>query len=304
VSALDNPSNITDSNADDGTTDFIEPPEDPSAASEPEAVAQPIPTLDSKPRTNADALPPKPNTFNNGVPLSYSAQVAEQFSSSYRQTPSQERGRLDAARLAQFNQSGSTGASSTDGLSRMVRPSEMKDEGCVFHRSFILYLLLYVKGGVYAPRVAPVVHIYRSTVRQLLSGSVHAYESPPPATCVYQMLWRTSSMASRLTCTVFLISLFRILVPRMSNLLVFSAMSLCYAYAYPPLCIPSASVDYLSSGTIRQILLTARCLLAAYPGIQQMVLFPPFISHSTHCPFCNVMSLLLTYVAECAVGGV
>jgi hypothetical protein len=34
--------------------------------------------------------------------MSYSAQVAEQFSSTYRQTPSQERGRLDVARLAQF----------------------------------------------------------------------------------------------------------------------------------------------------------------------------------------------------------
>ncbi|KAF8494448.1 hnRNP A1-gamma isoform [Russula emetica] len=128
VSALGNPSNITDSNADDGNTDFIEPPEDSSAAPEPE-VPQPIPTLDSKPRINADALPPKPNTTNNGSPLSYSAQVAEQFSSSYRQTPSQERGRLDAARLAQFN---STGANSTDGQARPVRPSEMKDEGKMF----------------------------------------------------------------------------------------------------------------------------------------------------------------------------
>jgi hypothetical protein len=303
VPVLGNPSNLTDSNADDGTTDFIEPPEDPSAASESEVevVTQPIPTFDStKPRSNAaDALPPKPNTTtttNNNNSLSYSAQVAEQFSSAYRQTPSQERGRLDAARLAQFNQSGSAGASSpTDGQSRPVRPSEMKDEGCVFHRSSILYpsLLLYVKGGVCAAHrvvVAPVVHIYRSTVRQLLSGSVHAYESPPPATCVYQMLWR-ASMASRLTCTVFLI-IFRILLPRMSNLLVFSAMSLCYAYAYayPPL---STSVDYLSSGTIRQISFTARCLLAAYPGIQQMVLFsPPLISHPTHClTHCNVMSI-------------
>ena len=95
---------------------------------------------------NADALPPKPNAASSGgslvaaSPLSYSAQVAEQFSSSYRQTPSQERGRLDAARLAQFNQAtqnasappGSTGASAADGQARPVRPSEMKDEGCVF----------------------------------------------------------------------------------------------------------------------------------------------------------------------------
>ena len=175
----------------------------------------------SKLRTNVDALPPKPNTNANGSPLSYSAQVAEQFSSSYRQTPSQERGRLDAARLAQFN---SMSASSTDGQSRPVRPSEMKDEGCVFHRSSIPYpSLLYVKGGVCAPRVAPVVHIYRSTVRQLLSGSVHAYESPP-ATCVYQMLWR-ASMASRLTCTVFFHLL---LIPYLATKDVKLTCVLCY----------------------------------------------------------------------------
>jgi hypothetical protein len=159
VSALGNPSTITDSNADDGATEFLEPPEDPlSAAPEAEEAAQPIPTLDSsKLRTNADALPPKPNAAsNNGASLSYSAQVAEQFSSAYRQTPSQERGRLDAARLAQFNQtggapSGSTGASLIDGQARPVRPSEMKDEGCVFRRSFILYsIVLYLKGGVCA----------------------------------------------------------------------------------------------------------------------------------------------------------
>ncbi|KAH9177924.1 hypothetical protein EDB89DRAFT_2064306 [Lactarius sanguifluus] len=59
----------------------------------------------------------------------------------YRQTPSQEQGRLDAARLAQFqvNQtgapsSGSTGATSptSDAQARPIRPSEMKDEGKMF----------------------------------------------------------------------------------------------------------------------------------------------------------------------------
>jgi len=146
VSALGNSSAITDSAIDDGTAEFIEPPEDLSATITEVEVAQPIPTYDStassRPRTNADALPPRPNAASGASnaassPLSYSAQVAEQFSSSYRQTPSQERGRLDAARLAQFNQpgapSGSMGATgSLDGLARPVRPSEMKDEGCVF----------------------------------------------------------------------------------------------------------------------------------------------------------------------------
>jgi hypothetical protein len=147
---------------------------------------------------------------------------------------------------------------------------------------------------VYVPRVvAPVVHIYRRTVRQLLSGSVHAYESPPPpATCVYQMLWR-ASMASRLTCTVVLISsLFRILLPRMSNLLVFSAMSLCYAYAYayPPL---SASPPPLSITSLR--VLSAKYRLQQdvcwrlILGYNRWYFFPP-ISHPIHCPLlqCHV----------------
>jgi hypothetical protein len=296
VSALGNPSNITDSNADDGTTDFIEPPEDPSAASESEVevVTQPIPTLDSsRPRTNADALPPKPSTTTNNGSLSYSAQVAEQFSSAYRQTPSQERGRLDAARLAQFNQSGSAGASPIDGQARPVRPSEMKDEGCVFYRSSILYpssSLLYVKGSVCAaPRVvAPVVHIFRSTVRQLLSGSVHAYESllhllHAFTRCCDELRWHRASRVPSFSS----ISLFRILLPRMSNLPVFSAMSLCYAYAYayPPLCISLHLCRLPLFGYYPPNILTARCLLAAYPGIQQMVLFSyPLISHPTHCP--------------------
>jgi len=162
---------------------------------------------------------------------------------------------------------------------------------CVYHRSSILYPpLLYVKGGVCAPRVSPVVHIYRSTVRQLLSGSVHAYESPP-ATCVYQMLWR-ASRASRLTCTVLSISsLFRILLPRMSNLLVFSAMSLCYAYAYayPPLCISSTSVDYLSSGTIRRTSLQQDVCWRLILGYNRWYFFPPYItSHSLPLLQCHV----------------
>ena len=40
-------------------------------------------------------------------------------------------------------------------------------------------------------------------------------------------------------------------------------------------------------GLLSANVLTARCLLAAYPGIQQMVLFFPYLD-STHCPLCNV----------------
>ena len=85
--------------------------------------------------------------------------------------------------------------------------------------------------------------------------------------------------------------LFHILLPRCQNLLVFSAMSLCYAYAYTPLCI-STSVAYLPSGTIRHIL-TARCLSAAYPGIQQMVLYlaPLSAPFAMSCPFANLLNV-------------
>ena len=131
-----NPSGLTDAIGDDDAgADLVEPPpEDVTLTLEPppeEEVARPIPTLDSRPRlnNNVDALPPKPT--GNGS-LSYTAQVAEQFSSAYRQTPSQERGRLDAARLAQFqvNQTGAGAPSSSE--ARPIRPSEMKDEGCVY----------------------------------------------------------------------------------------------------------------------------------------------------------------------------
>ena len=163
---------------------------------------------------------------------------------------------------------------------------------------------------VCVPRVvvAPVVHIYRRTVRQLLSGSVHAYESPPPppATCVLPDVVASfdgiTPHVYRRSHHLFLI--FRILLPRMSNLLVFSAMSLCYAYAYayPPL---SASPPPLSITPLR--VLSAKYRLQQdvcwrlILGYNRWYLFP-LISHPTHCPpFCNVMSILLTY-AECAVG--
>ena len=168
----------TETFGDDAGAELVEPPEDDVTITleppqpEESVIARPIPTLDSsRPRSSADALPPKPtsgNNNNNGS-LSYSAQVAEQFSSSYRQTPSQERGRLDAARLAQFQVGGQnqnqaagapSGSLSAGGEVRPIRPSEMKDEGCVFSLSFL-----------------SLVCASSRTVRQLLSGSLtHAYE--------------------------------------------------------------------------------------------------------------------------------
>ncbi|KAI0776808.1 hypothetical protein BD413DRAFT_468870 [Trametes elegans] len=73
------------------------------------------------------SLPPKPTQSSE---LSYSAQVAQQFSA-YKQTPAQER--------QQYQVSLSTSGSKTNGAGdgsvldehgrRAVRPSEMKDEG-------------------------------------------------------------------------------------------------------------------------------------------------------------------------------
>ncbi|KAI0270753.1 hypothetical protein BC834DRAFT_531844 [Gloeopeniophorella convolvens] len=150
VPAVGNPT-TTDSANDDGVAELLEPPEDVTSAPGAEE-PQPIPTLDSKPNAS-DALPPKPASSSSAAALSYSAQVAEQFST-YRQTPSQERGRLDAARLAQFNQSNTASGSTSAGDARPVRPSEMKDEGCVSFSFPPLSIVLYVEGMCTVPVVA------------------------------------------------------------------------------------------------------------------------------------------------------
>ena len=292
VSALGNPTTITDPSGDVTPTEFLEPsPEDPSFATPTTAttsatanttalpletdVAQPIPTFDSsRPRSSTDAsLPPKPNSSTSngaaaGTPLSYSAQVAEQFSSSYRQTPSQERSRLDAARLAQFNQSGGPSGSPTtaaagavvivDGQARPVRPSEMKDEGCVFQSLHSIVLWLPRPSGMggggsimsvcmrvcvcVCPTFYPVISrvlVLRKTVRPATTLAVVSTRTRVFSLCYTpSMLW-LAWMASRLTL-YSLFSLFHILLPRCQHLLLsFSAMSLCYAYAYAyaPLCI-------------------------------------------------------------------
>jgi len=84
-----------------------------------------------------------------------------------------------------------------------------------------------------------------------------------------------------------------LLLPKLSKLtsvLRYVALLCLRLRHYPPLRI-STTVAYLSSGTIRHVL-TARCLSAAYPGIQQMVLisFP----RNSLVPICNVISILLT----------
>ncbi|TFY81078.1 hypothetical protein EWM64_g2931 [Hericium alpestre] len=97
----------------------------------PAADAQTNEPSTSKPAEPAPApLPAKPSTTGEGPNLSYSAQVAQQFSA-YRQTPSQERQGRGYADTMPSDRSvpGQVGAKPGD---RPIRPSEMKDEGNYF----------------------------------------------------------------------------------------------------------------------------------------------------------------------------
>ncbi|KAI0632881.1 hypothetical protein C8Q77DRAFT_1058989, partial [Trametes polyzona] len=82
---------------------------------------------EEKPATikKESSLPPKPPTSSE---LSYSAQVAQQFSA-YKQTPAQERQQYQASNSSGSKTNGAGDASSHDDGRRAVRPSEMKDEG-------------------------------------------------------------------------------------------------------------------------------------------------------------------------------
>ena len=285
----------------------------------------------------SDALPPKPNTAGASgagtptttasfaAPLSYSAQVAEQFSSSYRQTPSQERGRLDAARLAQFNQmtgapSGSTGASSTDEQFRPVRPSEMKDEGCVFpSRSPFIFLLypsgLYVKskrrrmgdggeGGCVPSHPTPVFLVPRDghnptekqCVDYLAVVSTRTRVVSPLhllATCVYQMLWRASMASPSLTCYPSL-SIFYTVCLLPQDVKTYFCSPLCrFAMPMPTPILRSASPP-LSLTSLPVLLATSlqqnvcRRLILGY---NRWYFFPLPHTHTFSVPFCNVMSI-------------
>ena len=99
VSTLGNSSNLTDAIRNDAGAELVEPPEDDITITlelQPEKViARSIPTLDWRPRSRADALPQKPAPAgNSGGSLSYSAQAAEQFSSSCRHRLARNRGAL------------------------------------------------------------------------------------------------------------------------------------------------------------------------------------------------------------------
>lgn len=78
-------------------------------------------------------LPAKPATSESSG-LSYSAQVAKQFSA-YQQTPSQERQQRTSLALNSQSQAGPSAIATHEGSAdrnsqdRPIRPSEMKDEG-------------------------------------------------------------------------------------------------------------------------------------------------------------------------------
>lgn len=85
------------------------------------------PKQEEKPTTlkKESSLPPKPPTSSE---LSYSAQVAQQFSA-YKQTPAQERQQYQASNASGSKANGASDSASFDDGRRAVRPSEMKDEG-------------------------------------------------------------------------------------------------------------------------------------------------------------------------------
>jgi hypothetical protein len=146
-------------------------------------------------------------------------------------------------------------------------------------------IVLYGKGGV-CPSY-PVVVSMEECVSYLAVVSTRT--SLFSATCVYPILWR-SWTALRLTYHL----IFYILLPRCQNLLLFSAMLLCYAYAYAyaPLCIsPPLSLISIPvlSGTSLQQDVCGRLIL----GYNRWYFY---LVHPT--PFCQCHS---TFADECTV---
>jgi len=96
------------------------PQDDQHPSSEPAPKSDPI---------DSPSLPAKPLAAADAASLSYSAQVAKQFSV-YQQTPSQERQQRPANGIPQAGPSAiATHESDRSRADRPIRPSEMKDEG-------------------------------------------------------------------------------------------------------------------------------------------------------------------------------
>ena len=138
--------------------------------------------------------------------------------------------------------------------------------------SFYLPLLSLCFSCLYANRCVPRCPTEERCISYLAAVShVRVPSHCCPAICIYQMSER-AWMASRLMPLNFF-SIFPYLTTTnmMSNLLVFSTILLYFAYAYSSLCI-CTFVAYLLAGTTHHVL-AAKCLLAAHPEIQLMVLY-------------------------------
>lgn len=113
--------------------DEYQSPVDPSHASEHDKPSEPTPSpTNGKSESSGNGTLPAKPASRDPLSLSYSAQVAKQFSA-YQQTPSQERQQRitqsangQAGPSAIATHEGSPDRSSQD---RPIRPSEMKDEG-------------------------------------------------------------------------------------------------------------------------------------------------------------------------------
>ena len=162
----------------------------------------------------------------------------------------------------------------------------MKDEGCVSRLIPLMSIVLYGKGGV-CP-CYPVVVSVEECVSYLAVVSTRT--SLSSATCVYPILrqaWTALSLTYHL--------LFYILLPRCQNLLLSSAMSLCYAYAYAPLCIsPPLSIISIPvlSGTSLQQDVCWRIIL----GYNRWYFY---LVHPT--PLCQCQSTFANFSDECVV---
>lgn len=140
---------LLDIYGDDELTDFPAETADADPGDVEEVLAEPVPSPTTvqppkKPQDGRNSLPPKPATPNS---LSYSAQIAQQFSA-YQQTPSQERQQRTTIPLPDNPRTtGAAAAASSTSTSPIAthetsndsvfgkKPSEMHDSGYVIYCS-------------------------------------------------------------------------------------------------------------------------------------------------------------------------
>ena len=181
-----------------------------------------------------------------------------------------------------------TGAGSHDAQGGPIQPSEMKGEGYVFQPllSAVLSSLFVVVSEI-------------GQCVQLLSGSLHAYESPHLSLLLHAFLPRCYGELGRPRTSRTVTSYLSISCYQDDDVKTSSCVLRYVALLRLRLrhILRSASSAhslslYLLSGTIRHVL-TARCLSAAYPGIQPTVLY--LLLTLAPLPLLQSHSILLTY---------